>query len=370
MNIGVPKEIKNHEYRVGLVPASVSELIQHGHHVFVQHNAGSGIGYEDEDYLDVGATILPSAEEIFEQSELIIKVKEPQIEECKLLTEKHTLFTYLHLAPDTAQTHELLQSGAACIAYETVTDNSGRLPLLIPMSEVAGRMSIQAGATALQRSNGGSGVLLAGVPGVSPAKIVIIGGGIVGSNAAQMAVGLGADVTILDNNLHTLRKLDNQFNGTLKTLYSSHENIEQKVKQADLVIGAVLVPGAQAPKLVSRELVQKMKKGSAIVDVAIDQGGCIETSRITTHHDPTYVLENVVHYCVGNMPGGVARTAAQALNNATLPYVLTLANKGTVNALKHDKHLLNGLNVYRGKVTQQQVAEAQQLNYVHPLSLL
>lgn len=370
MIIGVPKEIKNHEYRVGLVPTSVHELIQNGHQVLIEKGAGEGIGFEDQDYQHVGATILDNASDIFSQAELIIKVKEPQLEECGYLTPQHTLFTYLHLAPDPKQTRALIHSGATCIAYETVTDVTGRLPLLTPMSEVAGRMSIQAGASALQKSNGGSGILLSGVPGVSPAKVVILGGGIVGSNAAKMVVGLGADVTILDKNINTLRLLDNQFKGVLKTLYASVENIQQQVIQADLVIGAVLIPGAAAPKLVSAALIKQMKKGSAVVDVAIDQGGCFETSYATTHHDPTYIIDDVVHYCVANMPGAVARTAAQALNNATLPYILCIANKGTVNALKQNVHLLNGLNVYQGQITQKAVAQAQQLTYTDPILLL
>ncbi|WP_022942328.1 alanine dehydrogenase [Psychromonas hadalis] len=370
MKIGIPKEIKNHEYRVGLIPSSVSELTGQGHQLFVQKNAGEGIGFSDQDYQDAGATILTSAEEVFAQSEMIIKVKEPQLNECSLLRPDQILFTYLHLAPDLAQTQALIKSQAVCIAYETVTDNSGRLPLLTPMSEVAGRMSIQAGAFALQKSNGGCGLLLGGVPGVEPAKVVILGGGIVGCNAAEMAVGLGANVTILDRNGDTLRQLDKQFSGRVNTVYSTHESLKRHVLEADLVIGAVLIPGAAAPKLVTKEMIKAMKKGSAVVDVAIDQGGCFATSHATTHDDPIYIVDDVVHYCVANMPGGVARTAAQALNNATLPYVLKLANLGYKAALKADKHLLNGLNVCHGKVTIKEVAEVHNLPFTDPLDLL
>ena len=370
MIIGIPKEIKNHEYRVGLVPSSVAELVSNGHQVFVETRAGSGIGFEDEDYTSVGAEILADAVSVFEKSEMIVKVKEPQPVECKMLRKGQILFTYLHLAPDLPQTQALIESGAVCIAYETVTDNFGRLPLLTPMSEVAGRMSIQAGATALQKSNGGSGVLLSGVTGVEPAKVVIIGGGIVGSNAAQMAVGLGANVVILDRNIETLRHLDNQFFGRANVLYSSQEALKEHVLSADLVVGAVLIPGKAAPKLVTKEMIKQMKKGSAIVDVAIDQGGCFETSHATTHQDPTYIVDDVVHYCVANMPGAVARTSAQALNNATLPYALRIANLGYKAALLADKHLLSGLNVCDGKITLEEVAEAHDLEFTDPSSLL
>lgn len=370
MIIGIPKEIKNHEYRVGLIPSSVAELISNGHKVFVETQAGGGIGFEDEDYTRVGAEILPDAVSIFNIAEMIVKVKEPQPVECEMLREGQILFTYLHLAPDLPQTQALIKSGAICIAYETVTDNFGRLPLLTPMSEVAGRMSIQAGATALQKSNGGSGVLLSGVTGVEPAKVVIIGGGIVGSNAAQMAIGLGANVVILDRNIETLRHLDNQFFGRANVLYSSQEVLKEHVLSADLVIGAVLIPGKAAPKLVSKEMIKQMKKGSAIVDVAIDQGGCFETSHATTHQDPIYIVDDVVHYCVANMPGAVARTSAQALNNATLPYALRIANLGYKAALLKDKHLLSGLNVCAGKITLEEVAEAHNLEFTDPISLL
>ena len=370
MKVGIPKEIKNHEYRVGLTPSSVNELVSYGHSVFVQATAGCGIGFSDQDYLDAGATILTTAAEIFAQSDMIVKVKEPQLDECKLLRPEQILFTYLHLAPDLKQTQALIESQAICIAYETVSDDSGRLPLLTPMSEVAGRMSIQAGAFALQKSNGGSGLLLGGVPGVEPAKVVILGGGIVGSNAAEMAIGLGANVVILDKNNDTLRQLDKQFTGKINTIYSTKESLKQHVLSADLVIGAVLIPGAAAPKLVSGEMIKAMKKGSAIVDVAIDQGGCFETSHATTHDDPIFIVDDVVHYCVANMPGGVARTATQALNNATLPYVLKLANLGYKQALTQDKHLLNGLNVCRGKVTISEVAEVHGLPFTYPQDLL
>ncbi|NTS75250.1 alanine dehydrogenase [Catenovulum sp. SM1970] len=366
MIIGVPKEIKNHEYRVGMVPASVSELIRQGHQVVVETQAGAGIGFSDEDYTKVGATILPQAADVFAQSEMIVKVKEPQAIERAMLREGQILFTYLHLAPDPEQTHDLINSKAVCIAYETVTDNHGGLPLLAPMSEVAGRMSIQAGAQALEKSNGGRGMLLGGVPGVEPAKVVVIGGGMVGRNAVQMAVGLGADVTVLDRNPAVLRQIDAQFGNRVKTLYSTADSLERVVKEADLVVGAVLIPGAAAPKLVSKELLEEMKKGAAIVDVAIDQGGCFETSKPTTHAEPVYIVDDVVHYCVANMPGAVARTSTFALNNATLPFIVALANKGYKQALVEDKHLLEGLNVYRGTVTNQQVAESLELDFVLP----
>jgi len=370
MIIGIPKEIKNNEYRVGLVPSSVAELIAQGHQVFVETQAASGIGFEDEDYKNVGAEILSDAASVFDHAQMIVKVKEPQATECAMLRSDQILFTYLHLAPDLPQTQALIQSGAICIAYETVTDNFGHLPLLTPMSEVAGRMSIQAGAAALQRSNGGSGVLLSGVTGVEPAKIVIIGGGIVGSNAAQMAIGLGANVVILDRNIETLRQLHHQFFGRANVLYSSQEALKEHVLSANLVIGAVLIPGKAAPKLITKEMIKLMKKGSAVVDVAIDQGGCFETSHATTHEDPIYIVDNVVHYCVANMPGAVARTSAQALNNATLPYILKIANLGYKAALLADKHLRNGLNICAGKVTLQEVADAHDLKFTDPLSLL
>jgi alanine dehydrogenase len=370
MKIGLPKEIKNHEYRVGLVPASVRELTSRGHEVLVQHNAGIGIGQSDESYVSAGASILPDAASVFEQAEMIVKVKEPQAVERAMLREDQVLFTYLHLAPDPDQTRDLVDSGAMCIAYETVTDSSGRLPLLAPMSEVAGRLSIQAGAACLEKARGGAGVLLGGVPGVEPGKVVIIGGGVVGLNAAQMAVGLGAQVLVLDRSLDVLRNLDQQFDSSIQTVYSTADAIERHVIDADLVIGGVLIPGAAAPKLVTRDHISRMRPGSVVVDVAIDQGGCFETSRATTHDDPTFVVDDVVHYCVANMPGAVARTSAFALNNATLPFVLALANKGAEKALRDDPHLLNGLNVNAGKVTCKEVADDLGYDYVPALEAL
>ncbi len=366
MIIGVPKEIKNHEYRVGMVPASVRELINHGHQVIVETNAGCGIGFSDEDYSQVGAKILPTASEIFAQADMIVKVKEPQAIERAMLREGQILFTYLHLAPDLPQTEDLIKSKAVCIAYETVTDNFGGLPLLAPMSEVAGRMSIQAGAQALEKSNAGRGMLLGGVPGVEPAKVVIIGGGMVGNNAAKMAVGMGANVVVLDRNINVLRRLDDLYGNKIKAIYSTADALEKHVLEADLVIGGVLIPGAAAPKLVTKEHIKNMKAGAAIVDVAIDQGGCIETSHATTHAEPTFIVDDVVHYCVANMPGAVPRTSTFALNNATLPYIIQLANKGYKQALLDDKHLLNGLNVIDGKITCQSVAENLGFEYVPP----
>ncbi|ENM3918563.1 alanine dehydrogenase [Vibrio cholerae] len=366
MIIGVPKEIKNHEYRVGMIPASVRELVSHGHQVYVETNAGSGIGFSDDDYIAAGASILPTAADVFAKAEMIVKVKEPQAIERAMLKEGQILFTYLHLAPDFPQTEELIKSKAVCIAYETVTDNMGRLPLLAPMSEVAGRMSIQAGAQTLEKSRGGSGLLLGGVPGVAPAKVVVLGGGVVGANAARMAIGLRADVTILDRNIDTLRKLDEEFQGRANVVYSTADTIEKYVLEADLVIGAVLIPGAAAPKLVTQQHIKRMKPGSAVVDVAIDQGGCFETSHPTTHAEPTYIVDDVVHYCVANMPGAVARTSTFALNNATLPYIVKLANKGYQKALLEDAGFLKGLNVIHGKVTYKEVAENFGLDYVDP----
>ncbi|HAS5456948.1 TPA: alanine dehydrogenase [Vibrio cholerae] len=366
MIIGVPKEIKNHEYRVGMIPASVRELVSHGHQVYVETNAGSGIGFSDDDYIAVGASILPTAADVFAKAEMIVKVKEPQAIERAMLKEGQILFTYLHLAPDFPQTEELIKSKAVCIAYETVTDNMGRLPLLAPMSEVAGRMSIQAGAQTLEKSRGGSGLLLGGVPGVAPAKVVVLGGGVVGANAARMAIGLRADVTILDRNIDTLRKLDEEFQGRANVVYSTADAIEKYVLEADLVIGAVLIPGAAAPKLVTQQHIKRMKPGSAVVDVAIDQGGCFETPHPTTHAEPTYIVDDVVHYCVANMPGAVARTSTFALNNATLPYIVKLANKGYQKALLEDAGFLKGLNVIHGKVTYKEVAENFGLDYVDP----
>ncbi|WP_372873032.1 alanine dehydrogenase [Shewanella sp.] len=370
MIIGVPKEIKNHEYRVGMVPSSVRELTLRGHQVFVETSAGGGIGFSDQDYIDAGASILATAQEVFAKSDMIVKVKEPQAVERAMLRHDQILFTYLHLAPDLPQTEELVASGAVCIAYETVTDDRGGLPLLAPMSEVAGRMSIQAGAMALEKSAGGRGMLLGGVPGVEPAKVVIIGGGMVGTNAAQMAVGMGADVVVLDRSIDALRRLNVQFGSAVKAVYSTADAIERHVLEADLVIGGVLIPGAAAPKLVTADMIKRMKPGAAIVDVAIDQGGCVETSHATTHQDPTYIVDDVVHYCVANMPGAVARTSTFALNNATLPYILKLADKGYKEALLADKHLLNGLNVMHGKITCKEVAEAHNLAYVPSTELL
>lgn len=358
MIIGVPKEIKNHEYRVGLTPAAVNEFVQHGHSVLVETQAGAGIGFTDEDYTFAGASIIESAPDIFATAEMIIKVKEPQPNECKMLREGQLLYTYLHLAPDPTQTQLLVESKATCIAYETVTDKFGALPLLAPMSEVAGRMAIQAGAHYLEKAQGGNGTLLGGVPGVAPGQVVIIGGGVVGTNAAKMAVGLGADVTILDRSLPRLRELDDIFGCRVRTVYSTNDAITQYTQAADLVVGAVLIPGAAAPKLLTREHIANMKKGSVLVDVAIDQGGCFATSKATTHQDPVYIIDDVVHYCVANMPGGVARTATMALNNATLPFGLALANKGPKQAMLDDAHLLNGLNVHKGLVTYKAVVDA------------
>lgn len=358
MLIGVPKEIKNHEYRIGLTPAAVKEFVTHGHQVMVQTNAGQAIGFTDEMYVAAGASIAASPEAIFAEAEMIVKVKEPQPNECKMLSKGQTLYTYLHLAPDPTQTELLVESGATCIAYETVTDDRGGLPLLAPMSEVAGRMSVQAGAHYLEIAHGGSGTLLGGVPGVAPGKVLIIGGGVVGTNAAKMALGLGADVTILDRSLPRLRQLDDIFNGRLKTVFSTVDAIEHYSSKADLVVGAVLIPGAAAPKLLNREHIKAMKPGSVLVDVAIDQGGCFETSKATTHQDPVYNVDDVVHYCVANMPGGVARTSTMALNNATLPFGLALANKGPAKAMLDDPHLLAGLNVHEGKVTYKAVVDA------------
>lgn len=370
MIIGVPKEIKNHEYRVGMVPASVRELTARGHEVFVEHNAGAGIGFSDDDYVNAGASILPDAKSVFDKAEMIVKVKEPQAVERAMLREDQVLFTYLHLAPDMPQTEDLVASKATCIAYETITDDRGGLPLLAPMSEVAGRMSIQAGAQALEKSNAGRGMLLGGVPGVEPAKVVIIGGGMVGTNAAQMAVGMGANVVLLDRNIDVLRRINLQFGSSVQAVYSTVESLEKHVLEADLVIGGVLIPGAAAPKLVTADHIKNMKPGSAIVDVAIDQGGCIETSKPTTHAEPTYLVDDVVHYCVANMPGAVPRTSTFALNNATLPYIIKLADLGAKDALLTDKHLLNGLNVHAGKVTCESVAQNLGFEYVEPATAL
>lgn len=363
MIVGTPKEIKNHEYRVGLTPECAGELVAHGHEVLVETDAGKGIGALNDAYETVGAKIVDTAEEIFARADMVVKVKEPQPAERAMLREGQILYTYLHLAPDPEQTHDLVKSGAVCIAYETVTDNNGGLPLLKPMSQVAGRMSVQAGATALEKAHGGRGVLLGGVPGVAPGKVVIIGGGVVGFNAAQMAIGLHADVTILDRNPLTLERLENHFESSAKVIYSTNALLERLVMEADLVIGAVLIPGAAAPKLVTKEMLKTMQDGSVIVDVAIDQGGCFETSKATTHADPTYVIDGVVHYCVANMPGGVARTSTYALNNVTLPHALKIADKGWKQALKSDPHLANGLNVWNGKITCEPVAHDLGLDY-------
>ncbi|MGJ8570883.1 MAG: alanine dehydrogenase [Hoeflea sp.] len=357
MRVGCPKEIKNHEYRVGLTPGAVREYVAHGHDVIIETKAGMGIDADDAAYQAAGATIVGSAKEIFERSDMVVKVKEPQPSEWAQLREGQLLYTYLHLAPDPEQTKGLLASGCTAVAYETVTDDRGGLPLLAPMSEVAGRLAIQAGATSLQKANGGRGILLGGVPGVLPAKITVIGGGVVGLNSAKMAVGLGADVTILDRSLPRLRQLDDIFNGRVHTRYSTIEALEEEVFSADVVIGAVLVPGAAAPKLVTREMLSGMKKGSVIVDVAIDQGGCFETSHATTHADPTYEVDGVIHYCVANMPGAVPITSAHALNNATLFYGLMLADKG-LKAIAEDRHLREGLNVHKGRITSRPVADA------------
>jgi alanine dehydrogenase len=364
MIIGVPKEIKANEFRVGLVPSSVRELTARGHQVIVETNAGAGIAMFDPDYQAAGAEVVDTAEEVFARADMIVKVKEPQKVEWEQLRENQILFTYLHLAPDPKQTTGLVESGCIAIAYETVTDDRGGLPLLAPMSEVAGRMSVQAGAHCLEKAQGGAGVLLGGVPGVEAAKVVVIGGGVVGTNAIRMAMGMEASVTVIDRSLKRLQELDFQFGCRLNTMFSTVESLERNVLSADLVIGAVLIPGAAAPKLVTRDMIRRMRPGSVLVDVAIDQGGCFETSRATTHAEPTYVVDNVVHYCVANMPGGVPRTSTLALNNATLPFTLALANKGVWRALADDKHLQAGLNVCRGKVTYEAVARDLDYEYV------
>lgn len=364
MLVGVPKEIKLQENRVGLVPASVREITRLGSTVLVEQGAGLGIGISDDIYRNAGAEIVESADEVFAKAELVIKVKEPQPIECKRLREGQTLFTYLHLAPDAHQTRMLKESGVTAIAYETVTQNDGGLPLLTPMSQVAGRMSIQAGAHCLEMAQGGSGILLGGVPGVAAANVVVLGGGVVGTNAVRMAMGMEARVIVLDKSLTRLRELDFQFGSKLNTVYATADAIEHYVASADLVVGAVLVPGAASPKLVSRAMLATMRPGSVLVDVAIDQGGCFETSRPTTHHEPTYVVDDVVHYCVANMPGAVPRTSTFALNNATLPFVLNLVNKGVKAALSSDEHLLKGLNVHRGMITYEAVARDLGYDYV------
>jgi len=370
MRVGVPKEIKVLENRVGLTPASVREFVAHGHSVLVEHDAGAGIGLGDDAYRAAGAQIAPDATQVFADSEMIVKVKEPQPVECERLQPGQILFTYLHLAPDPEQARGLLASGAVCIAYETVTSPHGGLPLLAPMSEVAGRMAVQAGAFLLEKPHGGKGILLGGVPGVAPGKVVIIGGGVVGSHAAMIALGMGADVTVLDRNPEAMAGLWKQFGPALKTEFSTHDAIERLVTRADLVVGGVLIPGANAPKLVTAAMVRRMQPGSVVVDVAIDQGGCFETSRPTTHAEPTYVVDGVVHYCVANMPGGVPRTSTFALNNATLPFALALAGKGWKRALAEDPHLRNGLNIAYGKVTCRPVADALGYDYVEPRNVL
>ncbi len=363
MRIGCPREIKNHEYRVGLTPESVNELVAHGHEVWIESGAGLGIDAKDADYVDAGAKIVDGPDPIFAECEMVVKVKEPQAVERAKLREGQVLYTYLHLAPDPEQTADLVKSGVTAIAYETVTGSGGTLPLLKPMSQVAGRMSVQAGATALEKAHGGRGVLLGGVPGVMPGKVTVIGGGVVGWNAAQMAVGLGADVTILDRSPEQLERLGMYFESRAKTRFSNKANLHEAVCEADLVIGAVLIPGAAAPKLVSREMLGDMKKGAVLVDVAIDQGGCFETSHPTTHDDPTFVVDGIVHYCVANMPGAVARTSTYALNNVTLPHALAIADKGWEQAMRDNPHLAEGLNVHKGEVTYEAVARELGYDY-------
>ena len=364
MNVGVPKEIKIHEYRVGLTPSSVAELTAAGNPVTVETGAGGGIDFTDEDYVAAGATIAPTARAVFDAADLIVKVKEPQLHECAMLRPGQTLFTYLHLAADKPQAEALMASHATCIAYETVTERAGGLPLLRPMSEVAGRMSVQVGAHYLEKEQGGRGILLGGVPGVAPARVAILGGGVSGINAAQMAVGLRADVTIYDISTSRLAEIDEMFEGRVKTVYSSKAAIMAMLEGAHVVIGAVLIPGAAAPKLITRDMLGLMKRGSVLVDIAIDQGGCFETSRPTTHQDPVYVVDGIIHYCVANMPGAVARTSAFALNNATLPFVLRLAKFGPEAAMAADPHLAAGLNVAGGKIRHAAVAEALGLEFV------
>ncbi len=370
MLIGVPAEIKNHEYRVGMTPQSVREITHHGHQTLVESNAGAGIGASDDDYLRAGATIAANAAEVFDKAEMIVKVKEPQANERAMLKADQILFTYLHLAPDPEQTKDLVASGAICIAYETVTSPLGGLPLLAPMSEVAGRLAVQAGAHCLEKVQGGKGILLGGVPGVDPAKVVIIGGGVVGTHSAHIAMGMGANTWVIDRSTDVLKALWRQFGRPLDTVYSTRFAIEEHVLEADLVIGGVLIPGAAAPKLVTANMIKAMKPGSVVVDVAIDQGGCFETSHATTHDDPTYVVDDVVHYCVANMPGAVPRTSTFALNNVTLPFVLTLAEKGYKKALEDDPHLRAGLNVHKGHVTQKEVAHDLGYDFRDPLEAI
>jgi len=370
MQIAVPKEIKNHEYRVSLTPTGARELVSHGHVVTLQAGAGEGAGFADATFEAAGARLETDVARLWDDAELILKVKEPQAEEVARLNAGQTLFTYLHLAAEESLTRALMESGATCIAYETVTDRQGGLPLLAPMSTVAGRMAIQAGAHSLEKAQGGSGVLLPGVPGVAPARVAVIGGGVVGENAARMALGLGAEVRVLDTSIPRLETLDDRYQGRMKTVFSTADAIDEAVRECDLIVGAVLIPGAAAPKLITREMLAEMKPGSVLVDVAIDQGGCFETSRATTHTDPSYIVDGIVHYCVANMPGAVARTSTQALTNATLPFVIALADKGWQQALADDTHFAAGLNVHAGQVTYQAVAEAFGPEYVAPDKLL
>lgn len=366
MRIAVPKEIKNHEYRIALTPAGARELAGRGHEVIIQAGAGEGAGFSDTEYEAAGARLESDVAKVWESAELILKVKEPQAEEVARLSTGQTLFTYLHLAAEEKLTRGLMESGATCIAYETITDRQGGLPLLAPMSTVAGRMAVQAGAHSLEKAQGGSGVLLPGVPGVAPAKVAVIGGGVVGENAARMALGLGADVTVLDKSIARLEVLDDRYQGQMKTVFSTADALDMVTRESDLIIGAVLIPGAAAPKLITHAMLANMKPGSVLVDVAIDQGGCFETSRATTHAEPTYIVDNIVHYCVANMPGAVARTSTQALTNATMPYVIALADKGWQQALSEDQHFLPGLNVHEGKVTYGAVAEAFGIKHTDP----
>jgi len=370
MLIGVPKEIKNHEYRVGVTPAGAAELIHNGHSVLVQDQAGTAIGYDNDQYEAAGASIAASAEEVYEKAEMIVKVKEPQPNECEMLSKGQVIFCYLHLAPDPKQTDLLQKSGCTAIAFETVTAKDGTLPLLAPMSEVAGRMAVQAGAHALEIAQGGRGVLLPGVTGVPQGRVTIIGGGVVGINAAKVAAGMGAKVTVLDRSINRLAYLDDIFGSRITTMYSNQQSLEKAVTEADMVIGAVLVPGASAPKLVTKDHLAQMERGAVLVDVAIDQGGCFETSKPTTHQDPIYEVDGIVHYCVANIPGAVARTSTQALENATLRYTVQLANKGYKQALSEDVHFRNGLNVHEGQITYQAVAEALNKPYVSAESIL